>query len=288
MIPFTKMHGALNDFIVIDARSISRNWPLLTKAMCDRHAGIGGDGVILAVTTNTNADIRMRIFNPDGSEAEMCGNGIRCLVKFTLERGIVHSIGDVRVDTLTGIRTVLPIFDNGRIVRARVDMGEPGFDPDDIPMTIPTNKRSDPSLYDVVKDYRMKIEGHNLSLTCLSMGNPHAVAFIDQPVSSFPLEIVGPAVEHNAIFPNRVNFEIVNIQSYDSVRARVWERGVGETMACGSGASAIAVASYSNGLTGQKVKIWLPGGTLNVTWHGKGPVLLEGPVVQVAEGEWPE
>ena len=235
---FTKMHGAGNDYIYLDARGLDKDWPSLARQMSDRHLGIGGDGIILILESQV-ADLKMRMFNIDGSEGEMCGNGIRCFAKYAIERGIVSPTAQsIYVETLAGVRTIVPAFQHGKVTSARVSMGPPGLHPQDLPVTLegsPDYERGP------VLNYPCEVDGLDLPLTFVSMGNPHAVAFLDQPVSEFPLHTIGPKVEHSPMFPRRVNFEIVNVNSEGSVNARVWERGSGETMACGTGACAIAV-----------------------------------------------
>ncbi len=280
---FTKMHGAGNDYVYVDARSENRDWNELSRQMSDRHFGVGGDGLILIKESDV-ADLKMSMFNADGSEAEMCGNGIRCFVKFAVDRGIVSdSTASVSVETLAGIRQVAPIAENGQMVAARVSMGNPILSPTDVPVKLDSAGEygSGPVL-----EYPFQMDGYDLPLSFVSMGNPHAVTFIDTPVAEFPLHTVGPKMEHHPIFPNRVNFEIVNIDGPDHLTARVWERGSGETMACGTGACGIAVASILGGHTGNSVDITLPGGTLTVSWDGEGEVILEGPAQEVFRGEW--
>ena len=274
------MHGAGNDYVYIDARDGHRDWQKLAVAMSDRHIGVGSDGVILALPSE-RAHLRMRMFNADGSEGEMCGNGIRCLVGFALTRGIV-SIGTspVAVETLAGDLQVTPVWDDGRVVRATAEMGEPRLAVPDIPVDAPG--------HEMLMDYPLRIDDHTFNISCVSMGNPHAVAFLDTPVAEVPLHELGPLVEHHPMFPKRVNFEIANLIGSDHVQARVWERGSGLTMACGSGACAIAVIGRLNGLTGDEVTVSLPGGDLLVRWLGHGQVTLEGPVEEVFEGEWPD
>ena len=280
---FTKMHGAGNDYVYVDARSQDRDWGELSRQMSDRHFGVGGDGLILIKNSDV-ADLKMSMFNADGSEAEMCGNGIRCFVKYAVDRGIVaDSAASVSVETLAGIRQIATITENGRVTGARVSMGMPIFTPKDVPVKLDSAGEygSGPVL-----EYPFQMDGHDLPLSFVSMGNPHAVSFIDTPVAEFPLHTVGPKVEHHAIFPNRVNFEIVNVDSREHLTARVWERGSGETLACGTGACGIAVASILGGHTGNTVDITLPGGTLKVDWDGQGEVFLEGPAEEVFSGEW--
>ena len=280
---FTKMHGAGNDYVYVDARSEDRDWPELSRQMSDRHFGVGGDGLILIKNSDV-ADLKMSMFNADGSEAEMCGNGIRCFVKYAVDRGIVSdSMASISVETLAGIRQIVTITENGQVTGARVSMGTPILTPKDVPVKLDSAGEygSGPVL-----EYPFQMDGHDLPLTFVSMGNPHAVTFIDTPVAEFPLHTVGPKVERHDIFPNRVNFEIVNVDSRDHLTARVWERGSGETLACGTGACGIAVAWILNGHTGNTVDITLPGGTLKVDWDGQGEVFLEGPAEEVFSGEW--
>ena len=280
---FTKMHGAGNDYVYVDARSESRDWPELSRRMSDRHFGVGGDGLILIKESGV-ADLKMSMFNADGSEAEMCGNGIRCFVKYAIDRGIVADSGaSVSVETLAGIRQVTPISEDGQVIGARVSMGTPILSPKEVPVKLESAGEygSGPVL-----EYPFRMDGYELPLTFVSMGNPHAVTFIGTPVSEFPLHTIGPQIEHHSIFPNRVNFEIVNVNSPTRLTARVWERGSGETLACGTGACGIAVASMLNGHSKNTVDITLPGGTLKVDWDGEGEVYLEGPAEEVFSGEW--
>ena len=278
------MQGAGNDYLFIDARSLEADWPALSRAMSDRHFGVGADGIIL-ILPSKRADLKMRMFNADGSEGEMCGNGIRCFAKYAIERGIAHADDSgLRVETLAGIRSVVPIFEGKNVVAARVDMGVPELRPQEVPVALP----SAPSrrIGEAVVDYPLEVDGASLKLTFVSMGNPHAVAFIDEPVDQYPLDAIGPLVEHHPIFPRRANFEIANVLDGGRLKARVWERGSGRTMACGTGACATAVAAHLLGHCPGPVDITLPGGTLHVEWDGEGEVYLEGPAVEVFEGEW--
>ena len=280
---FTKMHGAGNDYIYVDARSEMGDWPELSRRMSDRHFGVGGDGLIL-IKDSSVAELKMSMFNADGSEAEMCGNGIRCFVKYAIDRRIVSvSAASVSVETLAGIRHVVPLFEDGQVTGARVSMGPPIFKPQNVPVMLESPGEYGPG---PVLDYPFQMDGHDLPLNFVSMGNPHAVTFIDTPVADFPLHKIGPKVERHAMFPKRVNFEIVNVDSPTRLTARVWERGSGETLACGTGACGIAVASMLCGHSGKTVDISLPGGTLRVDWDGEGEVFLEGPAQEVFSGEW--
>ena len=274
------MHGAANDYLFVDARGMERDWSRLAVAMSDRHRGAGSDGLILALPSE-RAQVRMKMFNADGSNGEMCGNGIRCLVSFALSKGIVPSgASPVVVETDVGDRTVTPIWANGRMTRATVDMGEPMFATQDIPAIAPGHEK--------LLDYPLTVDGHRFKVSCLSMGNPHAVTFMDSPVGELQLDEVGPMVENNAMFPKRANFEVANVIDEGHVTARVWERGSGLTMACGTGACAVGVIGRLKGLTGDEVTVSLPGGDLLVKWPGSGAVLMEGPVEDVFEGEWPD
>ena len=278
------MQGAGNDYLYIDARSIDADWPSLAREMSDRHFGVGGDGIILILPSRV-AQLRMRIFNADGSEGEMCGNGIRCVAKYAVDRGIAQLNGSgLLVETGAGVKTVEPRLEGDRVVGARVAMGKPELDPEGVPVML--NNPSAERIGEAVVNYPVSIGETRLKLSFVSMGNPHAIAFIDQPVDQFPLRDMGPQIEHHPMFPKRVNFEIANVLDRSHIRARVWERGSGLTLACGSGASAIAVASRLLGLTDETVDITLPGGDLMVTWDGHGDVYLEGDAVEVFEGEW--
>jgi len=283
---FTKMHGAGNDYVYVDARAMpERDWNNLSRAISDRHFGVGGDGLILVMDSDV-ADLKMRMFNSDGSEGAMCGNGIRCFAKYAIERGIVsNSAQQVTVDTMAGVRTIVPHYAGALVDSARVSMGAPRLAPSEIPVDL------DPAIAGQdgpVLNYAIHPGDFRLFLTFVSMGNPHAVTFIDQPIEEFPLHNIGPLVERHPIFPDRVNFEIVNLRDDGNVDARVWERGSGETMACGTGACAIGVASRLLGHTSDRVAVNLPGGTLNIEWDGSGEVYLEGPAAEVFSGVWTE
>ena len=282
---FTKMHGAGNDYVYIDAREMDEDWPALSRAMSDRHFGIGSDGLILIQNSDV-ADLKMQMFNADGSEGEMCGNGIRCFAKYAIERGIVAPPSErgMTVDTLAGIRTVVPRYSVNSVSGARVAMGLPRFAAADIPVQLDPAMRQNPR-GPIIK-YAIHPGDFRLYLTLVSMGNPHAVTILDQPVEEFPLHNIGPLVERHPMFPRRTNFEVVNVEDERHLTARVWERGSGETMACGTGACGIAVASRLLGYTGDKVDITLPGGTLTIEWDGEGEVYMEGPAEEVFNGEW--
>ena len=276
---FAKMHGTGNDFVVVDGRRIERDWPRLAIAICDPHFGVGADG-ILVVGESARAPLRMRMYNPDGSEAEMCGNGIRCFVKYAVEGGLVAVVSPLTVETGAGVLEAEFRGGEGRVDWVRVNMGRPRFAPEDVPVRVDGRGP--------VRDLAVEAGDHSLAVTCVSMGNPHAVTFLTEPVAAFPLETVGPLMEHHALFPRRTNFEIVRVLDRAHLEMRVWERGVGMTMACGSGAAAVAVAARLHGFIGDTVTIELPGGRLNLVWDGEGPVYLSGPAVEVFRGVWQE
>ena len=279
-IPFTKMQGAGNDFVVIDARDRAEDWPGLAPALCDRHFGVGADGVLLA-ERSTRAPVRMHMINPDGSEAEMCGNGLRCFAKWAVERGGVPlRDGALHVETGAGIlaATVAGGDDGAPIERVRLSMGEPRLAPAEIPVLA---DGAGPVL-----DLHLDTGAERVQVTCVSMGNPHAVQFRDDRVDAVDLERLGPLIERHDRFPQRTNFEIVNVASRRRLEVRVWERGAGLTLACGSGAAAALVAARLRGLADESVTVALPGGELQLAWDGAGPVYLEGPAAYVFDGEW--
>ena len=276
---FTKMHGAGNDYVYVNGYVQSLDWPVISEKISNRHKGIGADGLIVAAASQI-ADLKMRMFNADGSEGEMCGNGIRCLVAFAMSEGLVDSNANViSVETGAGVLDVRPTFGNSGMNGAIVDMGEPILRPSVIPVDL-----TDESF--PVVDYPLDVNGRKFLMTFVSMGNPHAVSFIEEDVSSFPLEDIGPVVENHKMFPNKVNFEVVNVVSETHLKVRVWERGSGITMACGTGACAVVVAAHMKGLVGDQVNIELPGGMLGINWSGKGSILMEGPVEEVYRGQW--
>ena len=278
---FVKFHGAGNDFILVDARRIDRDWPGLAQAMCHRNFGVGADGLIIALPSKV-AHARMRIFNPDGSEAEMCGNGIRCFARFLLEDGILHpDTRSLTVETLAGVQE-LEVHGKGAETLVRVNMGLPRLASPDIPVDL------SPEAFARVVDYPLTVNGRTLDITCVSMGNPHAVAFVTEPVEGFPLLELGPKVEHHQLFPRRINFEVVRVLDRGHLELRVWERGAGPTLACGTGACASVVAASLHGWVDQEVEVALPGGALRIAWDGRGPVYMTGPAVRVFWGEWGE
>ncbi len=277
------MQGAGNDFILVEASGTERDWSRLATAMCDRHFGIGGDGLLLVMPSDI-ADFRMRLFNADGSEAEACGNGLRCLVKYVVDNGLAdRGAREIAVETLAGVRSARLHRTGNRLTEIQVGMGRPQFGAADIPVLVGSGKAVS---LDIILDYPVTVNGEELSLSFVSMGNPHAVYFWQQPVADFPLSRLGPKVENHEMFPNRANFEVARVISRKQIEARVWERGVGETLACGTGVCAIAVAARRHGYIGNVVDINIPGGTLGVEWDGVGEVFLSGPAEVVFTGEW--
>ena len=283
---FTKLQGTGNDFIFIDARNMEHDWPKLARMMCHRYFGVGADGLILVINSNT-ASLRMRLFNSDGSEAEVSGNGLRCFAKYVIDRQIVPG-PNLTVETMSGIRTVETTMSGGKVTHAKVNMGTPRFKAEEIPVLIDRSQKSREAV-DIMPflDYPLTVGRRHLELSFVSMGNPHAVDFLSEPVVDFPLLVIGPKIENHRIFPERVNFEVARVLSRNRIEARVWERGAGETLSCGSGACALAVIARIKGYTDDEVSIMLSGGDLIVYWNGVGEVYLSGPVKQVFNGEWP-
>ena len=275
----TKLHGLGNDYIyLLPEREM--DWPDIARRVSERHFGIGSDGLILALKSDV-ADMKMRMFNADGSEAEMCGNGIRCVAKFAVEEGLVSSGKDVvTVETLAGVKTLQLFRDGGVITGARVDMGAPSFDPAALPANVEGRGP--------VIDLPLTVDGIDLKLTLVSVGNPHAIHYIDSDPAGFPLERIGPLVENHPLFPRRTNFQVVQVLDRGHVKHRVWERGSGITLASGTSATAVAAASRLRGFTGDRITDSLPGGNLTLEWDGVGSVFMSGPATRVMDGEWLE
>jgi diaminopimelate epimerase len=279
-VKFLKMHGTGNDFVVLDGLRAPlpvADWSTLARSLCDRHFGVGSDGVLI-VEPSQRADFRMRMFNPDGSESEMCGNGIRCFAKYVYDAGMSRG-REMAVETGAGVLNLLVHAQNGTAERVTVSMGVPELRPARIPVAVDG---------EIARDVPVEGVGADVCVTCVSMGNPHAVMFLDGPVAEFPLEQVGPRVEHHRLFPRRVNFEVVQPRSREELDARVWERGAGITLACGTGACAVAAAARVHGLIGDRVRVNLPGGSLEIEWDGQSEILMTGPAALVFEGDWPE
>ncbi len=275
MIKFTKMHGLGNDYVYIDAIDQKiENESSLAKFVSNRHFGIGSDGLIL-ICKSEIADFKMRMFNSDGSEAEMCGNGIRCVGKFVYDKGLTNKT-TVKIETLAGIKTLILNTKDGKVETARVDMGEPILEAEKIPV-ISTEKP--------VKNLELEAENKKFKFTCVSMGNPHAITIVEN-TKEFDVEKYGKVLEIDKAFPKKANIEFAQIIDRQNINMRVWERGAGETLACGTGACATAVACNLNGLTDRKVNIELLGGTLNIEWNETdNHIYMTGPAVTVFDGE---
>ena len=286
---FAKLHGAGNDFIYVNGFEERVLDPEgLAVRICDRHFGVGADGLILVLPPEKDGDVRMRLFNADGSEAEMSGNGVRCVAKFAIERNLVEgrppsSIAPkavVRVETEAGLREVELARDAaGKFTRGSVSMGRPRLAAVEIPVLLEGER---------VVDVPLTVGGQTLWMTCVNMGNPHAVFYVDS-AADWPLAIVGPKIENHKLFPERVNVHIVEVVSLEEVRVRTWERGSGLTLACGTGASAVCVAGVLTGKTARRIVAHVPGGDLEVEWpKDAAPVRLSGPVEEVFTGQWPD
>jgi diaminopimelate epimerase len=275
---FTKMHGLGNDFVMVDClRERLEEAALgdLARRICDRHFGVGADGVILAEPSE-KADFRMRLINADGSEAEHCGNGIRCVAKLIYDHGHTRNT-QITVETVGRINVLSLVTRDGKVESARVDLGEPNFQRGSLPMTgVPT---------DEAVEEKLQVDGTVVAVTGISMGNPHAVAFVED-VERFPVEKIGPLLETHAVFPRRANVEFIQVLSRDELQMRVWERGAGETLACGTGACASVVAAARTGRAGRSAVVHLRGGDLRIEWADDNHVYMTGPAVTVFEGVW--
>ena len=284
---FTKLQGTGNDFILVQTSDEQCDWSKIALAMCERHFGIGSDGLLLLLPSG-KADFRMRMFDPDGSEAEACGNGIRCLARYVYDNGMISAGTDrISVETIVGIRQLKLNIANSRLISIQAGMGEPVFQEREIPANIEQSREKIVYIKSMLS-YPVNVGGIDLMLNLVSMGNPHAVFFQDNPVADFPLSAIGPSVEHLAIFPRRTNFEVARVINRREVEVRTWERGAGETLACGSGACAVAVAAQLHGYADSDINIRLLGGTLQLEWDGAGEVLMTGPAETVFCGEWPD
>lgn len=288
---FTKMHGIGNDYVYVNCFKEQVDDPSrLAVEVSNRHTGIGSDGLILICPCD-EADVEMRMFNADGSEAQMCGNGIRCVAKYAFDHGVAEAGGEfqvpgdgsfersLKVETLRGVLKLgLELGDDGKVSRVCVNMGMPILNGPDIPVRVRQQQ---------VVDETIRIEEHELNMTCVSMGNPHAVFYSDD-VQAIELEHMGPMIENNALFPERVNVHFVQVVSKREFIMRTWERGSGITMACGTGACACAVAGVLTGNTGRKVLAHLPGGDLELHWSEDDEcVYMTGPAAEVFSGQWP-
>lgn len=281
---FTKMHGCGNDYVYVDCtKEVIPNISETAIRVSDRHFGIGSDGLILIKASDV-ADFEMDMYNADGSRGKMCGNGIRCVAKYVYDHGLTDKT-TITVNTLSGIKTLKLTVEDGKVSKVRVDMGEPELIPAQVPVKASVLGLADDRRKAIVAE-PLEIKGRSYDITCVSMGNPHCITFIGEDVRDFPLEEVGPVFEKHELFPERVNTEFINVIDKDHLRMRVWERGSGETLACGTGACAVAVASYLNGFTGRSVDIELLGGHLEVVYDEKtNHVFMTGPATEVFSGE---
>lgn len=276
---FFKMQGLGNDYVYIDC--INGKEPIdiknLTNRLSNRHFGVGSDGLILLCKSKV-ADLKMRMFNSDGSEAQMCGNGIRCVAKLAYELGLICE-EITTIETLAGIKTLKLNIVNGKVKTVEVDMGAPILEATKIPVS------SSAKIEDKKVKAEVKVKNKKIELTCVSMGNPHAVTFVND-IENFKVAEYGPILENADIFPEKANIEFVEVVDKNSIKMRVWERGSGETLACGTGACSSVVASSLNGYTDRKVNVQLLGGNLEIEWKPNNHVHMTGPAVTVFKGEW--
>ncbi len=272
---FTKMHGCGNDYVYVDCTNeMIENPSEVSKYVSDRHFGIGSDGLILICSSET-ADFRMAMYNADGSEGAMCGNGIRCVAKYVYDKGLTDK-KNISIETKSGIKELELTVEDGKVSLVKVNMGAPILKAKDIPVDVDTEKCIDSDI---------NVDGKDYKITCVSMGNPHAVTFIDEDVKTFPIEEIGPKFENHPMFPDRVNTEFVQVLNRHEVNMRVWERGSGETLACGTGTCATVVACVLNGLTDDEVTVHLLGGDLFIKYDRENDtVWMTGPAVIAFEG----
>jgi diaminopimelate epimerase len=281
---FTKMHGIGNDYVYVDGTKETIENPSETAIkVSDRHFGIGSDGLIIIMPSDA-ADFEMVMYNADGSRGKMCGNGIRCVAKYVYDHGMTDK-KEIAIDTLAGVKYIqVETDEHNKVAAARVDMGEPLLQPSEIPVDLSVQR---PFKADRVINEEIRYQdGKSMKGTCVSMGNPHCVIFLEEDVRDMRIEDIGPLFEKNPVFPDRVNTEFVNVLDRGHVRMRVWERGSGETLACGTGACAVAVAAVLNGYTDRHVVVSLSGGDLDIVWdEASGHVFMTGPAATVFEGE---
>lgn len=272
---FTKMQGIGNDYVYIDdTKNMITNASELAIKISDRHFGVGSDGLIL-IKSSDKADFFMDMYNSDGSRGKMCGNGIRCVGKYVYDYGLTDS-RILKIETLSGVKTLELTIENDKVSLVTVDMGAPIFEPHKIPVISDKN---------ILLNEPVIVDGVEYRITCMSMGNPHGVVFVDN-TDEFPVKDIGPFFENHILFPDRVNTEFVQVMNRNHIRMRVWERGSGETLACGTGACAAAIASILNGLTDNEVKVSLLGGDLYIRYdRDANLVYMTGPAVTVFEGE---
>lgn len=276
---FTKVHGLGNDFVMIDNLKNDYqgyDWGKLAVEMCNRNFGIGADGLVV-ISASAIADLKMRIFNPDGTEPEMCGNAIRCVAGYIYQYQILDKT-KITIETKAGILVPEIIDSQETKALVKVDMGPPKLEPAQIPMIIEENIKK-------VINYPLKINGKTIYITCISMGNPHGVIFVPE-VTSKLVSSVGPTIENHPAFPNKTNVEFVQVLDREHLKMLVWERGAGQTMACGTGACATLVAAYLNGLAERKATVHLAGGDLEIEWAEDNRVYMTGPAIQVFRGNY--
>jgi diaminopimelate epimerase len=276
MLKFTKMHGLGNDYVYLDCTKggTINNISSLAQFVSNRHFGVGSDGLILICSSDI-CDFKMRMFNADGSEAGMCGNGIRCVGKYVYDKGLTHKT-EITVETLAGIKKLKLQVEEGKVKTVEVDMGEPILEASKIPV-LATNSP--------VTNLKIQVDDKEFTFTCVSMGNPHAITIVDN-VEKFDVEKYGSKLEVDSYFPEKANIEFIKIIDENTIQMRVWERGSGETFACGTGACATAVACNLNGLTNDEVTVKLLGGDLKIKWNKENNhIYMTGPAVTVFEGE---
>lgn len=274
-VKFTKMHGIGNDYVYVNCfEEEVKNPSEVSKYVSDRHFGIGSDGLIL-IKPSTVADFKMDMYNADGSQGEMCGNGIRCVAKYVYDYGLTNK-ENISVETLAGIKHLELTIENGKVALVKVNMGSPELVPEKIPVVAEGERAIDVPL---------EVKGKSYQMNGVSMGNPHCVIFMEEDVRNLDLEAIGPDFENHERFPKRINTEFVNVLDNQTLRMRVWERGSGETLACGTGACATAVAAVLNGLVQKEVTVKLLGGDLKIQWDGgESPVYMTGPATTVFDG----
>jgi diaminopimelate epimerase len=273
---FTKMHGLGNDYFFVESDKFPIADPAaVSRKMSDRHLGAGADGLILIMPGVNGSDFTMRMYNADGSEAETCGNGIRCFAKYVYERGLTKDTEFV-IDTLAGPNRVVLSTDNGTVTRVRSNMGQPKFDRAEIPMIGEPGR---------VLEEPIDVDGETMRVTCANIGNPHAVFFVDD-AANFPLTVYGPKIENHPMFPARTNVEFVTVQDRENIVMRIWERGSGVTMASGSGSCGAALACMITDRTERRVNVHLVYGVLTIEWAADGCVYQEGPAAEVFTGVW--
>lgn len=275
---FTKMQGAGNDYIYLNGfEKLPADLGCLARQMSDRHFGIGSDGLVIIMPSDS-CDFRMRMFNSDGSEAEMCGNASRCVGKYVYDKGLTTK-KELTLETLAGVKHLTLHTQNGTVEQVTVDMGEPILSAPEIPVNLSESP---------VVAHPLEVEGQTFAITCVSMGNPHVVIFLDG-MDRYDLHHIGSLIEHHELFPRRTNVEFVEVQSPQDLRMRVWERGAGETLACGTGACATLVAAVLNGRSDRRATLHLLGGDLSIEWREQNNrIYMTGGAVTVFEGEWPD